>query len=333
MNGLVWAGFDVGKSKFSAALDIPDVFGRKLELPALSHKEFDRNEEGLEAFFVWASEKTSGPLSIVMETTGCYSQNLAYWIAEKRPEMHVSIVHAGSLSSYINSFRLGNKTDALDAKAIARFGSERQPKATKLPSEKQRELKELTRERTALIEAKVDLMNRSESLKTSLVREMNAQNIAVLMKRIEEFDKAIKELVVQDEELHEEVRILDTMPGVSFISAYTILAELGSLKQYTRNELSALSGLAPRIKQSGSSVNYSFMSRRSSGRTRQILYINSLKGVEMVPVLNDMYHRLISRGKKKMQARCACMRKMLLMMRSMVINNKPYDKNFHNFSS
>ena len=78
----------------------------------------------------------------------------------------------------------------------------------------------------------------------------------------------------------------------SHASAYSILAEIGSLKQYSAKELSAISGLAPRIKQSGSSVDYSFMSRRSSGRLRQILYLDSVPGLPKIPFLQDFYQRL-----------------------------------------
>ena len=121
---------------------------------------------------------------------------------------------------------------------------------------------------------------------------------------------------------------MTTMPGVSFISAYSILAEIGSLKQYTAKESSAISGLAPRLRQSGTSVNSSYMSRRSSGRLRQILYLDFVPGVPKIPVLQEFHQRLLAKGKKRMTVRCACMRKMLLMLRSMVVHKNAFDENF-----
>jgi transposase len=56
---------------------------------------------------------------------------------------------------------------------------------------------------------------------------------------------------MQDPEIRGEIDLMCTFPGVSFISACNIIAELGSLKQYSARELSALSGLAPRIRESG----------------------------------------------------------------------------------
>ncbi len=134
--------------------------------------------------------------------------------------------------------------------------------------------------------------------------------------------------MVQDEELFVEVHIMTTMPGVSFISACSILAEIGSLRQYSAKELSSLSGLAPRIVEFSSSVHSSYLSRRSSGRLRQILYRDLVPGVPKIPLLQEFHQHLIAKSKKKMTARCACIRKMLLMLRSMVVHKTPFDEDF-----
>ena len=89
-----------------------------------------------------------------------------------------------------------------------------------------------------------------------------------------------------------------------------------------------MSGLAPRIKESGSSVHSSYMSRRSSGRLRQILYLDSFIGVNKIPVLQEFHQRLLEKGKKKMTVRCACMRKMLLILRSIVVHQTPYRQDY-----
>ena len=241
-----------------------------------------------------------------------------------------NIENARNIHAFIQSLNLPHKNDKLDAQAIARFGTERQPKPTNRPSKTILIIRELSRERTALIKARVDLENRRDTLTSPIVRKINAQTLATLTTQIEKIDREIKACVVQDEELLSEVHIMTTMPGVSFISAYSILAEIGSLKQYSAKELSSLSGLAPRIVESGSSVHSSYLSRKSSGRLRQILYLDSVPGVPKIPVLQEFHQRLIGKGKKKMTARCACMRKMLLILRSMVVHNTPFNENFPN---
>ena len=325
---IIWAGFDVGKETFSASLDQITESG-KAKITSLPCRDFKRNPEGVTKFFQWAdgfvSEKE---LHIVMETTGCYSQQLTDWLNLSHPEVKVSIENARNIHAFIDSLNLPHKTDKLDAQAIARFGTERQPHPTKRPSKTILTIRELSRERTALIKARVELQNRRDTITSSVVRKINAQTIATLTMQIKKIEKEIKACIVENEEILAEVHIMTTMPGVSFVSAYNILAEIGSLKQYSAKELSAISGLAPRIRQSGSSVHSSFMSRRSSGRLRQILYLDSVAGVPKIPVLQDFQQRLLAKGKKKMMVRCACMRKMLLMLRSMVIHNRAFDENF-----
>jgi hypothetical protein len=114
----------------------------------------------------------------------------------------------------------------------------------------------------------------------------------------------------------------------SSTTSTTTTATNKNAKQYSAKELSSLSGLAPRIKESGSSVHASYMSRRSSGRLRQILYLDSMIGVKNIPVLQEFHQRLLEKGKKKMTARCACMRKMLLILRSIVVHQRPYRPDF-----
>lgn len=327
----VWSGFDVGKASFSAALDQVTETGRA-KITTLPCREFKRTTEGVTQFFQWV-EKSIGDseLHIVMETTGCYSQHLTDWINQIRPDVSVTIENARNIHAFIESLNLPHKTDKLDAQAIARFGTERQPKPTNRPSQTILTLRELSRERTALIKARTDLQNRRDTLTSPIVRRINAQTLATLTIQIEKIEAEIKACVVEDEELLAEVHIMTTMPGVSFVSAYSILAEIGSLKQYSAKELSAISGLAPRIRQSGSSVNSSCMSRRSSGRLRQILYLDSVPGVPKIPILQKFHQRLLAKGKKKMTVRCACMRKMLLMLRSMVVHKTPFDEKFLKF--
>ena len=328
----IWTGFDVGKKSFSVALDVPAENGRA-KLHLLPCRDFKRTPEGVEQFFQWVKKAVPEyDIRIVMETTGCYSQHLTDWINQLHPGVGVTIENARNIHAFIQSLNLPHKTDRLDAQAIARFGTERQPKPTKRPSQTILTLRELSRERTALIKARVDLQNRRDTLTSPLVRKINGQTLATLTMQIEKIDDEIKACVVQDEELLSEVHIMTTMPGVSFISAYSILAEIGSLKQYTAKELSSLSGLAPRILESGSSVHSSYLSRRSSGRLRQILYLDSVPGVPKIPVLQEFHQRLIARGKKKMTARCACMRKMLLMLRSMVVHKTSFNENFQRIS-
>jgi len=170
----IWAGFDVGKASFSAALDQLAENGRA-KVTTLPCRDFKRTPEGVEQFFQWAKKAVPDhEFRIVMETTGCYSQHLTDWINLLHPEVGITIENARNIHAFIQSLNLPHKTDKLDAQAIARFGTERQPKSTKRPSKTLLTIRELSR--TALIKARVDLQNRRDTLPSPIVRKINAHS-------------------------------------------------------------------------------------------------------------------------------------------------------------
>lgn len=324
---VIWAGLDVGKNEFYAAVDVAEE--NKLSVEKLPSRKFKRTEVGAGALLKWLGDMGSGhEIRIVMEATGCYSIQLEKWLRWQSPSTLVSIQNGRLVANFIKSLDLQHKTDKSDAQAIARFGTERTPEAVKQKEEHWEELRELERERNALVKTRNMLTNRADSLEKAFTRKVNGRAVAALSRQIEVLEKEIMRCVKSNDDMMSEARIMVTAPGVSMISAAGFLAEFGSLKQYTSRELSALSGLAPRILSSGTSVNKSHLGRRGSKRVRQLLYLDSLTSVERIPFLNKLYHRLISKGKSKMTARCACMRKLLLMLRSMVEHGTSYDEKF-----
>ena len=123
-----------------------------------------------------------------------------------------------------------------------------------------------------------------------------------------------------------QAKLMQSIPGVGLVTAVAMTAEFGDLKRYTRKGISSATGLSPRLFESGTSVKSSKISKRGPSRIRQLLFLNSTKAVEKVPYLRIMYDRLVSRGKTKMQARCACMRTLMQIIRSVVVNERPYEE-------
>ena len=319
----IWVGLDVSKASFFASVDNLERYSQIGKLPA---RNFPRTAVGAGSCLKWirsciANDETP---CLVMETTGCYSKELAQWFQNYDSTLHIAIQNGRMISDFIKSLNL-NKTDISDAQAIARFGSDRNPAPTRTESKKWLELREFERERTALIESRGELENRKDSLFSAIGKKINGRAVAALTLQIKAIDKEIAKLIHEDDEMRKEVQIMSTMPGVSFVSAANLLAEFGSLKQYTSRELSQLSGLAPRLFQSGSSLNKSFLGRRGSKRGRQILYLDSISAIPHIPFLKALYDRIVARGKTKMCARCACMRKMLLILRAMVVHDTFFD--------
>ena len=324
---VVWCGMDVSKDEFYAALDLPGEDGNKITVAGLKAERFKRTEKGLNRFWNWVDKNSKDyTVRFVMESTGYLSRQLFNWMKEQRADAQVSIHNARYIANFIKSLNLPHKTDKSDAQAIARFGSERTPTPRQRVAKHWDELKEYQRQRAALIKIRVELENRSPSLFFGETNTINDNTIAAIKLQIKKIDKVIRAHVNEHQDIRKEVHFMCTVPGVQFISACTIIAELGSMTQYSAKQLSAMSGLAPRIRSSGSSLNQSFMGRCGSTRLRQILYLDSIQSVAKIPSLNNLYKRLIQRGKSKMSARCACMRKLLLILRAVVVTSTNYDE-------
>ena len=107
---VIWAGLDVGKASFVAALDDASATERR-KVTSLPCRKFKRNQDELKKFFLWAQELfPEAEIRIVMESTGCYSQQLDGWIGELHPDVAVTIENAGNIHAFIQSLNLPHKT-------------------------------------------------------------------------------------------------------------------------------------------------------------------------------------------------------------------------------
>lgn len=331
---IFWIGLDVAKRDFVAALDFPGgkEFSDKRSVADLPSKEFENSEVGCKKFLKWLDKEVAGiesevsfeiELRVVMESTGIYSRNLEGFILEQRPALQPSIVNAALTAAFRNSLNLKNKTDDIDAKAIARYGTERNPESSQSSQKSYSELCELCRLRDFYTVQSTSMRNMHETLQSPMLKRMNTDTQKKLERKIDDLEREIKKYVREHEELRREVEILDSMPGIGIINATMLLAELGSLKDYsTRNKLAAMAGMNPINSFSGSSIRRSKLSKQGPPLARKYLFLVAMHAVNKIPELKNFHDRLIAKGKKPMTAQCACMRKILLILRAMVIENR-----------
>ena len=120
---LPWAGIDVAKATFEAALHPAWVRGKEIPLAELPGANFRRTAGGVARLLAWL-DGMQAPVGVcaVMETTGRYSVELAKLLLAARPSLAPAIVDAKSASHFARSLRLRNKTDRVDAATLARLG-------------------------------------------------------------------------------------------------------------------------------------------------------------------------------------------------------------------
>jgi transposase len=142
------AGLDVHKKSVVACVLRSEVDGRVTRVT----RTFGTMTDELEALAVWLGEQAV--TAVVMEATGVYWKPV-YNVLERCEGLTVLVGNAQYLKGVP-----GRKTDVKDAEWLAQLLRHGLVRASFIPSREQRELRELTRYRTALIHERASEVNR-----------------------------------------------------------------------------------------------------------------------------------------------------------------------------
>jgi transposase len=179
----------------------------------------------------------------------------------------------------------------------------------------------LTRRRQ-LLEMLVSENNRLKMAPKAVARRIRA-HIKWLEKELQRTDKDLDEAVEENAAWKENEALLRSVPGVGPVLARTLLAELPELGTLDHRRLSALVGVAPFNRDSGT-----FKGKREvwGGRApvRAALYMGALVAVRHNPILKEFYEKLLSAGKPKKVALVACMRKLLSILNAVMRDRAPW---------
>jgi len=148
--------------------------------------------------------------------------------------------------------------------------------------------------------------------------------IKTLARELENLDKDLDETVQSSPLWREKEDLLQSIPGVGPVVSRTLLAQLPELGHASRQQIAALVGLAPYARESGTMRGTRRICGGRSG-VRATLYMAALVAKKHNPVLKKSYESLLSRGKKPKQALTALMRKLLVIMNSMLKTMKPWE--------
>jgi transposase len=304
----VYAGIDISKERLDVCAG-----------PAGSPFSVPYTDEGLEDMAARLLE-TPG-LTVVMEATGGLEHVAAAFLTSK--SMPVAIVNPRQVRDFARATGRLAKTDALDAETLARFGEAVRPRVSAVPDEVEKALSELLSRRRAVVGMITAERNRLECAVTAGVRDRIRSHIAYLEDELAGADSALKEMVRQSPVWKAKEELLVSVPGVGAATAVTLLAEMPELGSIGRKSVAALAGVAPLNRDSGT-----MRGRRTvwGGRAgvRQALYMATLSAVRFNPPLKEFYMRLVEAGKPKKVAMVACMRKLLILLNSLLAQHRKW---------
>jgi len=147
--------------------------------------------------------------------------------------------------------------------------------------------------------------------------------IAALEKRVDELEAEIRRRVVHKKE---NMRILMSVPGIGFISAVTILAEIGDFRDFEKPEkLAAWCGLVPSVYQSADKLITGKITKHGSRHLRWIL-VEVAQTVARCgsPKLKRFFLRIMERKGFKV-AIVALARKILCILHHLLMNQEMYE--------
>jgi transposase len=270
-----------------------------------------------------------GPTLVVMEATGNHQLELSLVLAAAK--VPLAVVNPRQVRDFAKAMGILAKTDAIDARAIARFGATVKPSAQTLPDDEALELEALITRRRQLVGMIASEKNRLQSLFGPAKKGGAAQSIhdtlSHLIKQLNKLDRDLQKRIERSPAWKAKDDLLKSVPGIGKVTALTLAIDLPELGSLDRKQIAALAGLAPLNRDSGKSQGQRHIwGGRASVRTA--LYMAAVASLRCNPVTKALYERLTQQARKPAKvALVACMRKLLTILNAMVRYQRPWNPN------
>jgi transposase len=275
--------------------------------------------------------KSKVPTRVALEATGLYSLDAALALVQQ-PSVEVMMVNPRSLRDFARAEMRRSKTDAVDAEVLLEYVQRMRFQPWQPPSPASLELRAIGRRLADLIDLLTQEKNRlhaasvTPSLGSVVQRDVQA-HLEHLEDQIQALEREACQLVRRHGPLQESFQLLLSTPGIATRSAIQILGELCVLPpDMGPRQWVAHAGIDPRSYDSGSSVHKpAQMSRCGNRHLRRFLFMPALVAVQRDAHVKAFYDQLLARGKKRMQALVAVMRKLLHSLHGMLRHRLPFE--------
>jgi transposase len=297
-------GIDVSKKQLDVAV-----------LPDAKNKVYPNNEQGIDHLTGFL--KSLAPTLIVLEATGGLEMPCVGVLAAEG--LPVVVVNPRQIRDFAKATGRLAKTDAIDARTIARFGEAVRPEIREIKSPETQELAALNTRRCQIIQMITSEKNRLATA-TKWTREDIKENLAWLKERLNSVNDELNKSIRNSPVWREKDDLLQSVPGIGPVASATLLSQLPELGTLNRRQIAALVGVAPLNRDSGIMRGKRCVWGGRAG-IRTVLYMATLVATRFNPIIAAFYRRLCNAGKAHKVALTACMRKLLTILNAMVKNN------------
>lgn len=262
-----------------------------------------------------------GKVAVAIEATNIYHvlfADLAYEAGHQ-----VYIIDGYALSHYRESIRVRAKTDALDARLLARYLDHEQSRLQPWtpPPPLYRQLLSLFRRRAAIVQARTSL-TQSWSNEPLLEKAFNTHLRA--MRRLEALVEKMIEKLLNEAGLMADVQRCMKVEGVGFLTAARLVVSFQRGSFSGGDAFIAFLGMDLRVSQSGQSKGASKLSKRGDPEARRILH-NAAMSASQTAAWKPFYEAQRARGFSRIQVLVMLARKLARVVFALLKNKDEYE--------
>ncbi|NAX43243.1 MULTISPECIES: IS110 family transposase [unclassified Vibrio] len=302
-------GVDTGKSQL-------DIYIRPLDM----YFTVPNTEKGISDAI--KTIKKHKPQRVVIEATG--RLKMPFILACDKAKLPYVIANPLRIKRFAGAIGQRAKNDRLDAALIAHYAERVQPELTKIKSENIRLMSDLVTRCNQLLTMQTMKKNRLQILPKNISSTITPI-LTALKNQIEKVEAKIAKLIDSCPEYQAKNTLLQSMPGVGKVLAASLISNVPELGYITNKQASSLIGVAPITRESGR-FKGKRMIQGGRAQVRTVMYMAMMSAIQCNPVFKAAYERLLAAGKPKKVAIVACMRKMVVILNSMLRDGVMWDK-------
>ena len=317
-------GIDVSKDKLDC------LWLRDLATGKAKSKVVPNQPCGYQALLAWAEKSVGCPVAelwFVMEATGVYHEALAATLT--RAGAQVAVVNPARIRDYAKALGQRSKNDQRDSYVITHYGLTQQPARWHPEPPEVRELKALLARLEAVAKDAQREANRLEKATISQASKVVIDSIRGMLVALTAEKARLEKLIDKHIEGHPILKrdsaLLKSIPGVGAVLSRYLMMTYHSREFQSAAQMAAYLGVVPVEYESGSSVRKRpRLSKAGSGVIRAKLYMPAVVAARCNPQARALYQRLLQKGKTKMAALGAVMRKLVHMCFGVLKHQQTY---------
>ena len=302
-------GLDVAKSKVDACIRSA---GRRLSAPS--------TPEGEAELAAWVRANRVG--RAVMEASGGYERSWAE--ALRAAGVEVVIVDPKRIRHFAKAAGRLAKNDPIDAETIAWFAETFPDGEAQAHDPAREEVDRLVQARTALKELEGRVAQQGEHGPPAIVAKALGAIAKSMRAELRKLEAAIAAKIKANPAFARRAEIIASVPGLGDQAVAGLIAWAPKLGRIRNEAAAALIGAAPYDDDSGERKGQ----RRIKGgrrKLRNLLYMPVMgAATQHNPVIKAYYQRLRARGKQAKVALIACMRKLIVILNTMLARDETF---------